>query len=184
MTTETINAGAVAPQTKAQNLPSLVVATLVAGAVGLIAWELWIRYGAPVTTGKFPLNGPVGLARGVLNALFGINQFNAEAPLLGLFTAKGIAETVHYATAFIGYPLGYLLIVRPASRAVAPSLPWWVVGLAYGFGLFVFAGYAMWTLVLGNAPFFGWSAVAYGSMIGHILLGLGIAAGARLRGVA
>ena len=163
-------------------------AMLIAGVTGLIAWELWIRFGAPVTTGKFPLNGPIGLAQNSLNALFGINQFTAEAPLLGLLSARQIAETAHYFTAFIGYPLGYLLIANPMARALTPSLAadlrWPLVGLVYGFGLFVFAGYVMWTLLLGNAPFFGWSGVAYGSMIGHMLLGLGIAAGARMRGLA
>ncbi|MEM6945975.1 MAG: hypothetical protein AAF565_19700, partial [Pseudomonadota bacterium] len=51
----------------------LVLKTLVAGAVGLAFWELWIRYGAPPITGKFPLNGPVGLAQASLNKLFGIS---------------------------------------------------------------------------------------------------------------
>ena len=163
-------------------------AMLLSGLIGLIAWELWIRYGAPVTTGNFPLNGPIGLAQNSLNALFGINQFTAEAPFLGLLTARGIAEIAHYVTAFVGYPLGYLLIALPAARALTPGmssdLRWPLLGLAYGFGLFIFAGYGMWTLLLGNAPFFGWSGVAYGSMIGHMLLGYGIAAGARLRGYA
>ncbi|MBX2855126.1 MAG: hypothetical protein KTR21_09065 [Rhodobacteraceae bacterium] len=174
------------PTSPTANPARTLGAMLLAGVIGLIAWELWIRYGAPVTTGKFPLNGPVGLAQQSLNALFGINQFTAEAPLLGLLTARQIAETAHYLTAFVGYPLGYLWIASPIARTVTPGVPadlrWPLAGLAYGFGLFVFAGYGMWTLLLGNTPFFGWSGLAYGSMIGHMLLGLGIAAGARLRG--
>ncbi|MEL6336176.1 MAG: hypothetical protein AAFS07_17275 [Pseudomonadota bacterium] len=162
-----------------------VLTVLIAGFVGLAFWELWIRFGAPATTGNFPLDGPIGLARASLNQLFGINAYTAEAPLFGFLTARGIAEVAHFGAAFIGYPLGYLLVARPIKNAVLPAVPFWVVGLGYGAVLFVFAGYIMGHLVAGFPPFFGWSSITQwtglppGSFIGHVLLGLGIAAGAR-----
>ena len=67
-------------------------------------------------------------------------------------------------------------------------MPWWIVGLVFGAALFVFAGYVMAHLVVGWPPFFGWKSLSIwtglppGSFIGHVLLGLGVAAGARLAG--
>lgn len=166
-TTATRRASAPAHLVIARNIGTV----LLAGFVGLVFWELWIRYGAPITTGKFPLQGPVGLAQAVLNKTFELNA------LVGRPTARQIAEIVHYGAAFVAFPLGYLLVANPVARAVngvAPIAPFWLVGLAYGFGLFVFAGYVMGHLIAGFPPFFGWTQVAYGSMIGHMLLGLGI----------
>lgn len=178
------------------NLGTLIVS----GLIGLAMWELYIRFGAPMVSGKFPLSGPVGLAQTVLNKTIGLND------LVGRANARQIAEVLHYFTAFIAYPLGYLLVARPAARAVnavAPIAPFWLVGLAYGFGLFVFAGYFMGHLIAGFPPLFGLNierialnpalfgaegaviplikgaGVPLGSMVGHMLLGLGVAIGVR-----
>ncbi|MEM7498366.1 MAG: hypothetical protein AAF371_10290 [Pseudomonadota bacterium] len=162
----------------------IAIKTLVAGAVGLVFWELWIRYGAPVTTGKFPLDGPIGLAQASLNKLFGISAYNGENLFLGILSGRDIAEIAHFSAAFVGYPLGFLLIVRPLGRRLLSAMPAPVWGLAYGAALFVFAGYVMGHLVAGFPPFFGWSSLTVwtglppGSFIGHLLLGLGIALGA------
>lgn len=175
-------------------------AVVVSGAVGLLFWELYIRFGAPVVSGPFPLQGPVGLAQTVLNKTIGLNA------LLGAGAARDVAEALHYLTAFIAYPLGYLLIARPIAGGVdrvVPIAPFWLVGLAYGAALFLFAGYAMGHLIAGFPPFFGLNlerialnpalsggagealplivggAVPLGSLVGHMLLGLGIAIAAR-----
>ncbi|MEL6769380.1 MAG: hypothetical protein AAFP17_19545 [Pseudomonadota bacterium] len=172
------------------NVTRIIVTTLVAGAIGLALWELWIRFGAPVTTGKFPLEGPIGLAQASLNKLFGISAYKDDNLFLGLLSGRGIAEIAHFSAAFIGYPLGFLIAARPIGRAVlgrigdtgADAL----TGLVYGALLFVFAGYVMGHLVAGFPPFFGWKSLTVwtglppGSFIGHVLLGLGIALGATL----
>ncbi len=182
------------------NFTAALGAILIAGVVGLVFWELWIRFGAPVATGKFPLDGPVGLAQAVLNKTFGLNA------ALGGATARSVAEALHYFAAFIGYPLGYALAARPIAQRVnrlAPIAPFWLVGLIYGAALFVFAGYVMGHLVAGFPPFFGLdlgalalnpalfggegsatpllkgAGLPVGSLIGHMLLGLGVAIGYR-----
>ncbi|MEM9762017.1 MAG: hypothetical protein AAF968_05850 [Pseudomonadota bacterium] len=172
------------------NVTRIVVTTLLAGAVGLAFWELWIRFGAPPTTGKFPLEGPIGLAQASLNKLFGINAFKDDNLLLGVLSGRGIAEIAHFSAAFIGYPLGFLLVARPIGRAVLSRVGTTAsdvaTGLTYGALLFVFAGYVMGHLVAGFPPFFGWKSITVwtglppGSFIGHVLLGLGIAVGAMI----
>ncbi|MEM6487713.1 MAG: hypothetical protein AAF677_05480 [Pseudomonadota bacterium] len=164
------------------------LAVLVAGAAGLLLWELWIRFGAPVTTGPFPLEGPIGLAQASLNQLFGISAFQGDNLLLGVLSGRNIAEIAHFGAAFVGYPLGFLLVALPLKNLVLRTVPFWAVGLAYGAVLFVFAGYVMGHLVAGFPPFFGWSSLTVwtglppGSFIGHVLLGLGISLGARAFG--
>ncbi|MEL6482202.1 MAG: hypothetical protein AAFU72_05445 [Pseudomonadota bacterium] len=170
------------------NVTRIVVTTLLAGAIGLAFWELWIRFGAPPTTGKFPLEGPIGLAQASLNKLFGISAYKDDNLFLGVLSGRGIAEIAHFSAAFIAYPLGFLIAARPIGRAVLGRVGTTgsdvVTGLVYGALLFVFAGYVMGHLVAGFPPFFGWKSITVwtglppGSFIGHVLLGLGIAIGA------
>ncbi|MEL7173084.1 MAG: hypothetical protein AAFN05_09005 [Pseudomonadota bacterium] len=170
------------------NVTRIVVTTLLAGAIGLASWELWIRFGAPPTTGKFPLEGPIGLAQASLNKLFGISAYKDDNLFLGVLSGRGIAEIAHFSAAFIAYPLGFLIAARPIGRAVLGRVGTTgsdvVTGLVYGALLFVFAGYVMGHLVAGFPPFFGWKSITVwtglppGSFIGHVLLGLGIAIGA------
>lgn len=166
------------------------VKMLVAGAAGLAFWELWIRYGAPPITGKFPLDGPIGLAQASLNKLFGISAFKGDDLFLGVLSGRSIAEIAHFLMAFVGYPLAFLVVGRPIGRAVLGRMGELradiVTGLVFGAITFVFAGYVMGHLIAGFPPFFGWKSVTVwtglppGSLIGHVLLGLGIALGAAL----
>ena len=82
---------------------------------------------------------------------------------------------MHLITGLLIYPLGYLLIARPISKAVMPVLPWWGTGIAYGVALWIFALYFMAHLVAGNPPFLGWSGITWVALWGHIVFALVVA---------
>ncbi len=110
---------------------------------------------------------PVALANQSLGVITGLG---------GKFIGQyGIGHGMHLLTGLILYPLGYILAARPISKTVAPFVPWWGTGIAYGIALFIFALYGMAHLVSGNPPFLGWGAITWVALWGHIVFGLIVA---------
>ena len=67
------------------------------------------------------------------------------------------------------------------NDALAPFLPWWIVGLGFGVGLWVFALYVMAHLIAGLPAFLGFIQLTWASLVGHMLFGLIAAAVVRWR---
>jgi len=82
-----------------------------------------------------------------------------------------LAEVIHGVVGVVFYPLGYLFIARPIARTVTPFLPWWIVGLGFGVGLWVFALYVMAYLIAGSPPFLRFTQLTWASLVGHMLSG-------------
>ncbi len=140
----------------------LVVTLLLAGLASTVVWEIWARVITPeIIGGKL---SPAGLVKSV----FGTSS---------IF----LAEAIHFFTGIVAYPLGYLLVARPAKQMFLPAMPWWLLGLVYGLVLFVFALYVMAHLVAGFPAFLGWGGLAQVSLAGHLLFALVIAAVVQLR---
>ncbi|HEV7267977.1 MAG TPA: hypothetical protein VGN83_24195 [Falsiroseomonas sp.] len=119
-------------------------------------WEVFARLIAPLWLGH-PLD-PTGLIE----------------------MALGISGTpallLHLLTGLVFFPLGYVLVVQPVAGRLAPGLSWSVLGLGYGVALWVFAMYGMASVLGGAPPFLGFGAVAWASLVGHVLLGFCTAA--------
>jgi hypothetical protein len=128
---------------------------IAAGAVGLVIWEAFARLVAPAWIG-FPLD-PTAL----IEMAVGLTGIAALA--------------LHIVTGLVFFPLGYAVAARPLAARLMPALPWPVLGAAYGVGLWVFAMYAMASLLGGAPPFLGFEPVAWASLVGHVALGIGIA---------
>jgi len=144
---------------------------LVAGAFATIGFDLFGQFISPLLKSiASPYLGaklaPVGLANQSLGVIFGVKA--------GAISALGLGHGIHVLTGLLLYPLGYMMLARPISNAVAP-LPWWVTGTAYGVVLFVFALYVMAHLVAGNPPFLGWGGITWVALWGHIVFGLIVA---------
>lgn len=135
------------------SLGGTILTLLFAGAASIIVWEVWARLIAPIWIG-----GPLEPA-GLVQAVFGLSN-------------RTIAEVIHFATGLIAYPFGYIFIARPIAKAVFPSMPWWVVALAYGAALWVFALYFMAHLAAGFPAFLGFQPIAWASLVGHLLFAL------------
>jgi len=146
--------------------PALTVSTFItailAGLAADIAWEVWARVLTP-----FWVGGPLQPSA-LVQSVFGFRN---------LF----LAEVIHGIVGVVFYPLGYLFIARPIARLVTPFLPWWVVGLGFGVGLWVFALYVMAHLFAGLPPFLGFIQLTWASLVGHLLFGLVTAAVVRWR---
>lgn len=154
------------PDLSAALVPPLAAATLttavLAGAAADLAWEGWARLVTPVLVG-----GPLQPAA-LVQSVFGFqNWFWAEA--------------IHGVVGVVFYPLGYLYFARPVARIATPVLPWWVVGLGFGVGLWVFALYVMAHLIAGLPAFLGFIPLAWASLAGHMIFGLVTAAVVRWR---
>ncbi|MGB3407561.1 MAG: hypothetical protein WBA67_08705 [Jannaschia sp.] len=134
-----------------------VSSLLVAGALATIAFDLFGQGLAPLL--GFAKLAPVGLAQATLSKVF------ATVP-------AGAADTLHILTGMVAYPLGYFLIARPVAARVTPRLPWSVVAAVYGIGLWVFALYGVAHLLVGNAPFLGFTGITWVALWGHILFAL------------
>lgn len=142
----------------------VIITALIAGLAADLTWEVWARLVTPIFVGG-PLQ-PAALIQGV----FGFQN------LL-------LAEIIHAVVGIVFYPLGYLFVARPVARAVTPFLPWWVVGLGFGVGLWVFALYVMAHLFANQPPFLGFIPLTWASLVGHMLFGLIVAAVVRYRNV-
>lgn len=140
----------------------VLVTALLAGAAADITWEIWARFITPIFVG-----GPLQPAA-LVQSVFGFNNW----PL---------AELIHGIVGVVFYPLGYLYVARPIARIVTPFLPWWVVGLGFGVGLWVFALFVMAHLIAGLPAFLGFVPLTWASLVGHLLFGLVCAAVVRWR---
>lgn len=141
--------------------PALTGATfataIMAGAAADAVWEGWARLVTPLLVG-----GPLQPAA-LVQSVFG-------------FQSWALAEAIHLIVGVVFYPLGYLYVARPVARVVTPFLPWWVVGIGFGLGLWVFALYVMAHLIAGLPAFLGFLPLAWASCAGHVLFGLVTAA--------
>lgn len=140
----------------------LVLTVLLAGLAADVAWEFWARVITPLWIG-----GPLQPA-GLVQSVFGFQNIV-------------LAEVIHGVVGVVFYPLGYFFIARPIARTVTPFLPWWIVGLGFGVGLWVFALYVMAHLIAGFPPFLGFIQLTWASLVGHMLFGLVAAAVVRWR---
>ena len=144
-------------ESKGYLVPEITVKVLIpailAGAAADIAWEIWARAITPLWVG-----GPLEPAA-LVQSVFGFRDLFA-------------AEVIHGVVGVVFYPLGYLYIARPIARIATPFLPWWVVGLGFGVGLWVFALYVMAHLIAGLPPFLGFIKLTWASLIGHMIFGL------------
>lgn len=141
---------------------ALLVTAIIAGAAADIVWEVWARAITPLLVGG-PLQ-PAALVRSV----FGLESL-------------ALAELIHAVVGVVFYPLGYFYVARPVARVLTPFLPWWVVGLGFGLGLWVFALYVMAHLIAGLPAFLGFIPLAWASCAGHMIFGLITAAVVRWR---
>lgn len=130
---------------------------LIAGALATVAFDLFGQALAPLF--GYSKLAPVGLAGSTLKAVFGVNP-------------KGAAYLLHTMTGLIAYPLGWLLVVRPLWKAVAPGLPAVVPAAAYGVALWVFALFFMAHLVAGMPAFLGFSGITWVALWGHVVFAL------------
>lgn len=140
----------------------VLVTALLAGLAADLTWEVWARLITPIFVGG-PLQ-PAALIQGV---------FGFQNVLL--------AEVMHAVVGLVFYPLGYLFVARPVARTITPFLPWWVVGLGFGVGLWVFALYVMAHLFTNQPPFLGFIPLTWASLVGHMLFGLIVATVVKLR---
>lgn len=129
---------------------------LIAGIAGLAVWEIFARLVAPVWLG-FALD-PTGLIEAALGQ------------------SGAVAQAIHILTGLVFFPFGYVFVVRPFAARFLPMLPWPLLGLGYGIALWVFAMYFMAHLLAGMPPFLGFEPIALASLVGHVGLGLAIAA--------
>lgn len=147
-----------APATAAVRFfPPLTLATLVTALIaGVLAdgtWEFWARVITPLWVG-----GPLQPAA-LVQSVFGFSSF-------------ALAEVIHLVVGVVFYPLGYLFIAKPIADRFLPFLPWPVVALGYGVGLWIFALYIMAHLFAGLPPFLNFITLTWASLIGHLLFGL------------
>ena len=147
------------PHTLDGDIPSLTVDTLgrvlAAGLAGLLAWEAFSRFVAPLWIGG-PLD-PTGLIE------------------MSLGVTGQAAQLLHLLTGVVLYPAGYVFIVRPAALRIVPGLPWPVLGLAYGVGLWVFAMFIMASVIGGAPAFLGFQDLTWASLVGHVAMATAIA---------
>lgn len=145
------------PGRAAALFPPITAATLatavMAGAAADLVWEGWARLVTPLWIG-----GPLQPAA-LVQSVFG-------------FQSWPLAEAIHLVVGVVFYPLGYLFFARPLARTLVPFLPWWLVGIGFGLGLWVFALYIMAHLFAGLPPFLGFIPLAWASCAGHAIFGL------------
>ena len=141
---------------------AVIVSALIAGLAADLTWEFWARLITPLWVG-----GPLEPA-GLIQSVFG-------------FQNKPLAELIHAVVGIVFYPLGYLYIARPIAWTITPFLPWWIVAVGFGIGLWTFALYVMAHLIAGLPAFLGFGPLSWASLIGHILFGIVTAAVIRWR---
>ena len=142
--------------------PATLVTVLLAGIAADLTWEVWARLLTPLWIG-----GPLEPAA-LVQSVFGLSN-------------RPLAEIIHLVVGLLFYPLGYLFIARPLARTLTPWLPWWLVALGYGIGLWIFALYVMAHLIAGLPAFLGFIPLAWASLVGHLLFALVLAQVVRWR---
>ena len=141
---------------------AIITTILLAGLASEIAWEIWARAITPLWVG-----GPLEPAA-LVQSVFG-------------FSSRLAGEIIHFLVGLIAYPFGYIFIALPIARAIAPFLPWWMVALGYGVGLWTFALYIMAHLFAGLPPFLGFIPLTWASLVGHLLFSLACGAVVKAR---
>ncbi|MEM9551866.1 MAG: hypothetical protein AAGA05_11865 [Pseudomonadota bacterium] len=144
------------------------ITILTAGAFATLAFDAFGQALSPLF--GFAKLAPVGLAGATLNTVFGSNP-------------AGAAYLLHLVTGMVFYAVGYAFVARPIQRAVLPGLHWGLTAAAYGVALWVFALYIMAHLVVGNAPFLGFTGITWVALWGHVVYALVAAAIIEARGV-
>jgi len=140
----------------------VLITAIIAGGAADVAWEVWARLSTPLWVGG-PLE-PAALVQSV---------FGLKSRLAG--------ELIHGVVGVVFYPLGYIYVARPIARVITPFLPWWMVGIGFGIGLWVFALYVMAHLIAGLPAFLGFIPLTWASLVGHIIFGVVAAAVVRMR---
>jgi hypothetical protein len=139
------------------SLGQFALTVLLAGIAAEVTWEIWARLITPLWVGG-PLE-PAALVQDV---------FKLQSRFHG--------EVIHFLVGLIAYPIGYMLIARPIARAIVPWMPWWLVALGYGTGLWIFALYIMAHLIAGHPPFLGFIPLTWASLVGHLAFSVALAA--------
>lgn len=139
-----------------------ITTALLAGIAADITWEIWARLITPLWVG-----GPLEPAA-LVQSVFGLSS-------------RPLAELMHLVVGFLFYPLGYLYVARPLARGIVPWMPWWLVAICYGIGLWTFALYIMAHLIAGLPAFLGFIPLAWASLVGHLLFALVLARVVRWR---
>lgn len=140
---------------------TLLIKMAMSGMIATGVWEVWANVFAPLWIGG-PLE-PTGL----IKSAFGMSSMPA-------------AQLIHFLTGIVAYPLAYLLVFRPLTKALPVPLPWHLAGAVYGIGLWIFAMYGIAHFVAGFPPFLGFGNLAWASLVGHILFGLAEAGSSRM----
>ena len=135
---------------------------LLSGLASEIVWEVWARVLTPLWVG-----GPLEPAA-LVQSVFGLSS-------------RFAAEIIHFMVGLLAYPFGYIFIALPIAHTLVPFLPWWIVALGYGVGLWIFALYVMAHLVAGLPAFLAWHLIAWASLGGHLLFALAGAAVVKAR---
>jgi hypothetical protein len=149
------------PPTAPGTLPALNARTLgimfVAGFFATIAFDLWGQVISPAL--GFANLSPHGLAKSLLQAL-------------GLPSGDFAGYFMHfYLVGLIGYPVGWLFIFAPVWRRVVGQTHWFLPGLIYGFGIFLFAIGGI-TAIAGLPFFLDFTGITWVAMVGHVLYGV------------
>jgi hypothetical protein len=139
------------------SLAALIAMVLLAGAAAEVVWEIWARLITPLWVGG--ALEPAALVQDVFK-----------------LKSRFAAEIIHFLVGLIAYPLGYIFIARPLAQAIVPWLPWPLVALGYGVGLWIFALYVMAHLVAGHPPFLGFIPLTWASLVGHLAFSLALVA--------
>lgn len=162
MSPQTASGAAMARSTPPFSLVQFAITVLLAGIAAEVTWEIWARFITPLWVGG-PLE-PAALVQDV---------FKLQSRFHG--------EVIHFLVGLIAYPIGYLLIAQPLARAIVPWMPWWLVAMGYGTGLWIFALYIMAHLIAGHPPFLGFIPLTWASLVGHLAFAVALAAVVRQR---
>lgn len=126
-----------------------VVRLLIAGGVGIVAWEVTTDTVTRLLFAQSPQ--PHGLVQG----------------LLGI-QARWLAEAIHYVAGIVAFPLGYVVL-----RRISP-LPWLLNGAIYGVALW-FMALGIFATIAGFGFMLGWGNLTWASGVGHVVLAIAIA---------
>lgn len=137
------------------------VTIVTAGAFATLAFDFFGQSLSPWL--GFAKLAPVGLANAVLQNIFGAGFAPA-------------AEALHYFAGIVAYAFGWVAIVEPLRRRLAPTLHWSLAAVAYGVALWIFALYGMAHLIAGMPPFLGFTGITWVALVGHVVYALVAAA--------
>lgn len=146
-------AGIARPSLSLERLLTLFIA----GGFGTLAFSIFGQGISPLLGGSNL--APVPLAGSVFKAIAG-------------FGSKPAAHLLHYAAGIICYPLAFALIGRPLWQKLIPSMPWYVVAVAFGVVQWVFALYVMAHLIAGMPPFLKFTGITWAALYGHVIYAL------------